>query len=144
MDDQLKTTDQLVAELTQLRKRVAELEIAQAAHEQTEAQRTAAQAALRESEIRLRHIADNMLDVVGLTDLHGVYQYISPSVKTVAGYEPSDIVGHMMFDHIHPDDLFRMIRISMRTLREGTTGRMELRYQHADGHYLILEAVGTP
>jgi len=144
MDDQLKTTDQLTAELRQLRERVAELETVQAGQQQAEAQREAALAALRESETRLRHIADNMLDVVGLTDLHGVYQYISPSVKTIAGYEPSDIVGQMMFEHIHPDDLFRMIRVSMRTLREGTTGRMELRYQHADGHYLTLEAVGTP
>jgi PAS domain S-box-containing protein len=144
MDDHLKTTDQLIAELTQLRQRVAELETAQAERQQTEAEREASLAVLRENETRWRHITDNMLDVVGLTDLRGVYQYVSPSVKAVAGYEPSEIMGLTMFDHVHPDDLFRVIRVAMRALHAGQTGRMELRYQHADGHYVMLEAVGTP
>ncbi len=137
MNDCLKTTDQLLAELTQLRERVAELETAGAA-------RVQAEIALRESATRLRHITDNMLDVVGLTDLQGVYQYISPSITVLAGYEPSDIVGRSMFEHVHPDDLYHLTRISMRALRTGQTGRMELRYQHVNGHYMTLEAVGTP
>jgi PAS domain S-box-containing protein len=137
MDDHLKTTDQLLAELTQLRERVAELETASAA-------RVQAEIALRDSATRLRHLTDNMLDVVGLTDRRGVFQYISPSIKTLAGYEPSEIVSRSMFEHVHPGDRYHLNRISMRALRTGQTGRMELRYQHADGHYMTLEAVGTP
>jgi PAS domain S-box-containing protein len=139
MDDQLKTTDPLIAELTQLRERVAELETAHAAHQRAEAE---SEAALHET--RLRHVTDNMLDVVGLTDRQGVYQYVSPSIKAVAGYEPTDIVGRSLLEHIHPDDRFHLIRISVRALRTGQTGRMELRYQHVNGHYVMLEAVGTP
>ncbi len=137
MDDHPKTTDQLLAELTQLRERVAELETANAARMQAEI-------ALRESETRLRQLTDNMLDVVGLTDRRGVYQYISPSIKTLAGYEPSDIVGRSMFEHVHPDDRHHLTHLTLRALRTGQTGRMELRYQHVDGHYVTLEAVGTP
>ena len=144
MAESPQTSDILSAELTRLRSRVAELEAANAACQQAALARDSELAALRENEARWRHITDNMLDVVGLTDLSGVYQYVTPSVKAVAGYEPSAIIGQTMFEHVHPDDLFRMLRVSLRTLRAGNIGRMELRYRHAAGHYIVLEAVGTP
>ncbi len=106
--------------------------------------RKQAEQKLRENETRLRQITDNMLDVIGLTDTQGVYEYVSPSVKTVLGYEPSDILGKTMFENVHPNDLYRVMRVSMRALRAAQTGRMELRYRHADDHYVWLESTGTP
>ena len=144
MAESPQTSDELSAELTRLRARVAELEAAQADCRQAELARDSELAALRHNEARWRHITDNMLDVVGLTDLSGVYQYVTPSIKAVAGYAPADLIGQTMFEHVHPDDLFRMMRVSLRTMRAGNIGRMELRYQHADGHYIVLDTVGTP
>jgi PAS domain S-box-containing protein len=54
MTDKRQTHVQLLAELTQLRERVTELETAQAARQQAESQREAALAALRDSQARLQ------------------------------------------------------------------------------------------
>ena len=40
-----------------------------------------------------RLLADNATDVVTLHDLAGHYLYVSPSVMTLGGYEPEDIIG---------------------------------------------------
>ncbi len=105
-------------------------------------ERRQAEDALKQNETRLRLITDNMMDVIAMTDSQGAYQYVSPSIKTVLGYEPSDIVGKTIFDYVHPDDLRRMMRISMRALQGSHAASMEVRFRHADGHYIYLEATG--
>ena len=67
MPESPQTSDELSAELTRLRSRIAELEAANAASRQAEIARDSELATLRHNEARWRHITDNMLDVVGLT-----------------------------------------------------------------------------
>jgi PAS domain S-box-containing protein len=100
--------------------------------------------ALRESEQRFRRITDNMLDVIAQTDLLGTCQYASPSMKTVLGYDPKDMLGKSMFEYVHPDDFDNVLDIVRKALFAVTTGRFEYRYRHADGHYVWLESGGNP
>ena len=61
---------------------------------------------LRESEKQFRLIAENTTDNIGITtfDLKAKYIYVSPSVKSVLGYDPEDLLGKSFFDFIHPGD----------------------------------------
>jgi PAS domain S-box-containing protein len=107
-------------------------------------ERKMAERALRETDMRMRLMTDNMLDVIGQIDVRGNYEYISPSVKKVLGYEQAEIIGHSMFRHLHPDDRQPAFAVSRQALRSRSVGRMELRYRHANGQYIWLEVAGVP
>jgi PAS domain S-box-containing protein len=99
--------------------------------------------ALRASEARLRQITDNMLDVVSVVDLAGVHSYVSPSIAKVLGYDPESVIGKSVYDFVHPDDLAQVVEIIQEALATRSGARMELRYRHADGHYVWLESMGS-
>ena len=102
------------------------------------------EAALRESEERLRRITDNMVDMVSQVDAEGVFEFVGPSHRTQLGYEPEQLIGRSLFEFLHPDDLERLGVIYAEGLRDSREARVECRYRHADGHYLWLESVANP
>jgi PAS domain S-box-containing protein len=97
----------------------------------------------RENEILLKQITENMFDMVSLSDVAGVYKYVSPSVKRTLGYEPNNLLGKSIFDFLHPDDLSRVTEAVQTALKTKSSGNMEYRYKHADGHYVWLEGAGN-
>lgn len=60
---------------------------------------------LRNSEKKYRLLAEHSSDMIMLHDESGNYQYISPSFKTILGYEPSQLIGGSPYDFIHPEDI---------------------------------------
>ncbi len=97
--------------------------------------------ALRSSEEKLQRITENMLDMIGQTDLNGIYQYISPSFKSVLGYEPEKMLGKLSAEFIHPEDLGKVTAVMETTLKTRFPGKVEFRHRHARGGYLWLEAI---
>ena len=53
-----------------------------------------------ELEARYRLIADNMFDMVWMTDLNLKFTYVSPSVVTLTGYSSEDFIGKTIFESI--------------------------------------------
>ena len=62
--------------------------------------------ALRKSEEQFRLIAENTSDNIAITtfDLKATYLYLSPSLKSMVGYDAEDLLGKSFFDFIHPED----------------------------------------
>jgi PAS domain S-box-containing protein len=51
-------------------------------------------------------LAENSSDVVLHTDAAtGLIDWVSPSARTVLGYDPDELVGRRVADLMHPDDL---------------------------------------
>ena len=100
--------------------------------------------ALRESETRLRLLAENATDLVGRVDMNGRILYLSPSCQDVLGFEPADLLGRSIFDLCHPEDASaaEYVRLHGReNYVEGETARRELRALSASSEWVWLEVV---
>jgi PAS domain S-box-containing protein len=107
----------------------------------TESKRT--QRALDQEIEERQRIFDTSQDLILVTDTAGNFVQVSPSSRTILGFEPSEMVGHSAVDFIHPDDLDNT-RSEMRSARRGQQTRsFEARYWHKDGTAVTLNWVGT-
>src|SRR5919109_435962 len=85
-----------------------------------------------------RLLADNATDVVTLHDVTGRYRYVSPSITSLAGYTPDELLGTPSGDLVHPDDL-PGVREQMATMNPQGIVTLEYRLRHADGHWEWVE-----
>jgi two-component system, sensor histidine kinase PdtaS len=99
---------------------------------------------IRHSEQRLRHITDNMLDLIAQSDAQGYFIYTSPSIQMVLGYALEELQGRKIYELVHPQDLDRALRLSQEAFASASPVRLEIRLQHAGGHYIWMECIGKP
>ncbi len=108
-------------------------------------QALAIDAALKESEVRFRLLAENSLDVISLRDLEGRYTYISPSCQRVLGYAPDELIGHSGYEFVHPDDIETVReRLHQPALRGDEAHCEYYRLRHKSGEYIWVEASSVP
>jgi PAS domain S-box-containing protein len=104
-------------------------------------ERKQAEVALNESEERYRLLAENSLDLIGLLDLEGKVLYASPSHYHVLGFTGDEIVGHNIFDVVHPDDAARVGQAVAEMTATGQSQTVELRIARKDNRWLEVEAI---
>ncbi|CAN5406846.1 hypothetical protein BH10BAC2_BH10BAC2_43650 [soil metagenome] len=96
--------------------------------------------ALRKSEVHYKMLADHILDLVGLHNVDGVFEYVSPSSFTVLGYTPEELVGKNAFELIHPDESVHLFENNRSKAAEGRdTFIDEFRILHKQGYYIHFE-----
>ncbi|MBD1939327.1 CHASE3 domain-containing protein [Microcoleus sp. FACHB-68] len=106
-------------------------------------ERQRAEMAVRESEERFRSLIENALDIITVLDERGTVRYESPSVEKVLGYKPESLVNQDFFGYIHPDDVGTALKTFTHAIENsGVALSIEFRFQHQDGSWLILEAIG--
>lgn len=95
---------------------------------------------LRESEARYRLVADSSTDIVMTLDAHGLISYVSPSIATLAGYRPRDVLGRNGMELVHADDRGTVERTHRLALAEpDTTHIVEYRGLTASGEIRWFE-----
>ncbi len=82
-------------------------------------------------------------DIVSALSANGEIQYQSPSIETVLGYEPAELIGDSIFELVHPDDR-ETIRTQFERLVETPeeTTAVEGRFRTATGEWRWLELQG--
>ena len=62
--------------------------------------------AFRKRENQYRILAENVSDHIWILDLEAyLYIYTSPSITSILGYSPSEIIGTSIWDYIHPESV---------------------------------------
>ena len=95
-----------------------------------------AENALRDSEERYRIMAENSTDLIARTTPHGIFVYASDALRSLLGYEPTEVIGTPIRDLIHPDD-----RPSLREIIPDAVGRtFSYRARRKDGSLVWFES----
>ena len=101
MKDQHKTEEQFIDELTQLRRRVAELEAPDAGHKRTEE-------ALRESEERFHKIFDHSNDAILIIDpARDEILDVNSMACSMLGYSCEELLS-LPISAVHPEEMPRL------------------------------------
>ena len=68
-------------------------------------ERKHAEEALRNSEEKYKNLVENIKEVIYTLDKNGVMTYISPAIKTILGYDSSEMIGKSFAGFIFREDL---------------------------------------
>lgn len=97
---------------------------------------------LDRSERYFRALIENTYDLIAVLDENLNIRYLSPSVESISGYTPEEVIGKNALDFIHPEDLPPLVeKFTSQLNSTGVTERSEYRWRHKDGTYRWQEAV---
>jgi len=95
--------------------------------------------ALREREERFRLLIENSTELVAQVDGTGRLVYVSPNHAAITGYAPEEMLGHGVFEFIHPDDAPQVLQAFQSRSEQATR---IFRYRFKDGSWHWLESAG--
>lgn len=99
---------------------------------------------LRDSEERFRGLVQNSSDLVSVIDSGFNFQYVSPSVESILGYDTEELVGKNMLEFTHPNDIKHCTEaLSSLLSNPKDISVLEHRYRHKDGSYRWFESTGS-
>lgn len=99
--------------------------------------------ALKEAENRFRSYIEKSSDIFVTLNTESIYEYVSPNIKNLLGYNPQEVIGLHNFDLIHPDDHAAVIKAYSEADGEfGKVTRSIFRGLHKDGSTRWVEANG--
>jgi PAS domain S-box-containing protein len=87
-----------------------------------------------------RILAENSNDFIALHDIKGFFIYASPAIKSMLGYEPSEIIGRNPYDYFHPDDSAPIEKNHTQLLNNQIIPPIQFRFRHKKGHFVWLES----
>ena len=89
---------------------------------------------MQQPELRYQMLAENASDVVMLVAPDLTYLWVSPSVTSVLGWQPDQVVGRSPQEFVHPDDLARIAAAHEGTA-QGPVLLDEMQIRCVDGSY---------
>ena len=99
------------------------------------------QEALRQSEERYRSLVASLPDIVWVADEAGQPVFTSSNCQTITGFSQEKIYQEGFWaDHIHPDDLPRVLAGYRALFDEGRAVDTEYRFQREDGQWIWLHS----
>ncbi|HEY8607733.1 MAG TPA: PAS domain S-box protein [Noviherbaspirillum sp.] len=91
---------------------------------------------LAQSEATHRLLTENSSDLISHHALDGRLLNISPASKRVLGFDPAEMTGSTVYDHVHHDDVVAMHALVKQLDQREESDLFELRFRHKDGHYV--------
>lgn len=92
----------------------------------------------------LRLLIQNISEIVVVIDLEGIIRFSSPQLEKVLGLRTEEVVGQIIFNYIHPDDVRRAALEYSETVQKPGEGVPSiLRIRAASGEWIPLEIIAN-
>jgi PAS domain S-box-containing protein len=88
-------------------------------------------------------MVQNSSDIVSLLAEDGTILFQSPSIESVLGFKPDELVGKNAFNYIHPDDRDAVRSRLANAISEGKGIANYYRFMNASGDWRWMESVAT-
>ena len=103
-------------------------------------ERKKAEQALQASERKFRSIAEQISDMVFITEQNGIINYVSPAVESMSGYKTDEVTGHPFTEFVFEEDIERAVSsFQVGLLNHKSEEMLELRYKKKDGSLFYAE-----
>jgi PAS domain S-box-containing protein len=107
-------------------------------------ERKKAEISLSLSEQKFKSLVQNGSDLIFIIDELAVVQYVSPTIKDMAGYDPHFLIGQKAFDYLHQEDIpeiaTELMQIKQFTNNGAATAH---RFLKQNGEWMWLESKGA-
>jgi two-component system, cell cycle sensor histidine kinase and response regulator CckA len=107
-------------------------------------ERKHAELKLRRSEELFRSLTEQTSELITIFGADGTFKYVSPTAERVLGWTPDDLLGRLMAEILHPDDVETAGRV-MESIASapGQSAPHSIRVRHKNGSWRVLEGTGT-
>jgi diguanylate cyclase (GGDEF)-like protein/PAS domain S-box-containing protein len=85
-------------------------------------------------------LADTLGEMVSRHDAEGTYTYASAGTRGLLGYEPEELLGHSIYEFIHPEDVDD-VRGAHASLMQDDRVDVRYRCRRKDGSYVDCETI---
>jgi PAS domain S-box-containing protein len=89
----------------------------------------------------LQLISDNTSDIVALYSMDWKYMHVSGSTKFILGYAPEELVGHSVYENMHPEDLNAILDSTRQLNNSFKKQYLVYRLKRKDGNYVWIETI---
>lgn len=84
-------------------------------------------------------------ELICFHDPNGTFLYVSPSVTSMLGYQPEELIGKNPYDYFNPLDKKRIFANSHQPVLEGKKReQVEYQFLRKDGKYVWLQTITQP
>lgn len=102
-----------------------------------------AEIALIESETKYREMVEQINDVIFTTDINGKFTYISPTIETLGGYKPEEMIGKSIVSFLEPSFLTKF-KEQFNKVLNGNLEPSEYRAVNKSGDYRWIRISSKP
>jgi PAS domain S-box-containing protein len=96
--------------------------------------------ALRHSEAHFRSLIENAADLIMIVDGRGKIVYVSPASYNLLGVMPARLEGSEIFDHIHPEDAYRIESVLKQDMDGTAPSSLDFRWRCGESSWKLLES----
>ena len=103
------------------------------------------EARLHQEQEFVRRLVASFPDMIAVMDFEGRFTFVSPRVEDILGHAAQELVGKLLSEQIHRDDL-PQLRDAFAKLTSGRAANalFEYRTRHADGSWRTMRASASP